>query len=546
MSADETFEKLTKEMFDKFFQNNPDYATQLGLHDPYDYLLPEGTSDRYLRDVKLLEETIARLNKTVRREELNGQHDIDWETLEKAFEQWKFFYYEQRMHELNPDAFTDLGGITFIMFTRNYAPFEKRIDAIAARIEKMPKYLEEFRSRFRNSKPVKLWTEIAIETAQQMGGLFQLVLYTSRDKVSTEVLTRLTSATEKLQPELAKQLGWLKSLLPTARNEWALGRGKFEKLVQLRQLGMTSEEILRLGLKYLKELKTEREQIAQQIAVGKSAEEVLKDIEANAPKTFEEALEFTRKTMEEAKAFVQEKNIATVYPDDVLMVEETPAFLTPVIPFAALNTSGRFDKPQIGTYIVTRPKDSANLGKHLNYPSIRNTAVHEAFPGHFLMGTVSNRGNMIQILIQGTETIEGWAHYCEQMMAEKGFITDLQTRLIQVNDMIWRAVRIIVDVKLSRGEMPFEEAVDMLVKEALMSKEAATAEVKRYTQTPGYCMSYLLGKHLILQLKEELKQKMGPNFDEKSFHDTITANGYLPISMLRKVFDLKIAGAKHS
>lgn len=539
MSADETFEKLTKEAFDKFFQNNPDYATQLGLHDPYDYLLPEGTSDRYLRDVKLLEETVTRLHKNVKPEELSDQHKIDWETLEIAKEQWKFAFYEQRIHELNPDAFTDLGGITFLMFSRDYAPVEKRIDAIAVHIEKMPKYLEEFRSRFKNSKPVKLWTEIAIETAQQMAGLFQLVLYSSKDKVSAPVFTRLASATEKLQPELAKQLEWLKSLLPTAQSEWALGREKFEKLIQLRQLGMTSEEILQLGLKYLKELKIEREQIAQQIAPGRSAEEALKDVEANAPMTFEEALEFTRKTMEEAKAFVQEKNIATVYPEDVLMVEETPGFLTPVIPFAALNMSGRFDKPQIGTYIVTRPKDLANLGKHLNYPSIRNTAVHEAFPGHFLMGTASNRGSMIQMLIQGTETIEGWAHYCEQMMTEKGFITDLQTRLIQINDMIWRAVRIIVDVKLSRGEMPFEEAVDMLVKEAVMSKEAATAEVKRYTQTPGYCMSYLLGKHLILQLKEELKQKMGLSFDEKAFHDTIAANGFLPISLLRKVFNQK-------
>jgi uncharacterized protein (DUF885 family) len=122
------------------------------------------------------------------------------------------------------------------------------------------------------------------------------------------------------------------------------------------------------------------------------------------------------------------------------------------------------------------------------------------------------------------------------MMAEKGFITDLESRLIQVNDVIWRAVRIIVDVKLSRGEMSFEEAVGMLVKETGMSEEAATAEVKRYTQTPGYPLSYLLGKHLILKLKNELKQKMGSRFDEKSFHDTITANGYLPISMLRKIF----------
>lgn len=126
-------------------------------------------------------------------------------------------------------------------------------------------------------------------------------------------------------------------------------------------------------------------------------------------------------------------------------------------------------------------------------------------------------------------------------MREKGFITDLETRFIQINDMIWRAVRIIVDVKLSRGEMSFEEAVEMLVKEAGMSREAAVAEVKRYTQTPGYQLSYLLGKHLILKLKEEVKQKMGDKFDEKFFHDTITANGYLPISMLRKIFERKIS-----
>jgi uncharacterized protein (DUF885 family) len=302
---------------------------------------------------------------------------------------------------------------------------------------------------------------------------------------------------------------------------------------------MTSEEILQLGINYLKELKNERTQTAQKIAPEKTVNEVLEDIEANAPTTFEDALEFIRKTIEEARAFVQEENIATVYPDDVLTVEETPAFLKPLIPFAALDMPARFDKPQIGNYIVTRPKETNNLGKHLNYASMRNTAVHEAYPGHFLMGTLSNRGSIVQVLIEGTETIEGWAHYCEQLMTEKGFIKDLQTRLIQVNDMIWRAVRIIVDVKLSRGEMSFEDAVDMLVEEAVMSEEAAQAEVKRYTQTPGYCMSYLLGKHLILQLKEEIKQREGSDFNEKLFHDTLAMNGYLPISLLRKVFSAR-------
>lgn len=541
LSADETFEKLSQQMLDEFLEKNPDYATYLGLHDPYDYLLPNGSTERFLENLRLMEKWIKQLNDTVKREELNEEHRIDWEALEKAYERFKFDFYERRMHELNPDAFDDIGGLIFVMFTRDYAPLEKRLDAIAARIEKIPKFLEEFRSRFASSQPVKLWTEIAMEKAQHIGGLFQFILFATRGKVSETVYQRLSKAVDNLQPALKQHMEWLSSLLPKTKEEWALGREKFERLIQLRDLGMTSDEIYQLGVKYLEELKSEREKLAQKIAPGKSVEEVLKIIESKAPKTFEEALEFTRKAMEEARRFVQEKNIATVYPEDTLLVEETPLFLTPVIPFAALMMPAKFDKPQIGIYIVTRPKDPSNIGKHLNYASIRNTAVHEAFPGHFLQGAISNRGSVIRLLVEGTETIEGWAHYCEEMMAEKGFITDLETRLIQVNDVIWRAVRIIVDVKLSRGEMSFEEAVEMLVKETGMSREAAIAEVKRYTQMPGYALSYLLGKHLILKLKEELRQKMGSKFDEKFFHDTITANGYLPISMLRKIFEYKIS-----
>ncbi len=538
MNSDETFERIGQEMFNNLLEKNPDFATELGLHEPYDYLLPKGSADRYAENLQILQETLQRLKTKLKRKELTYQHEIDWEVIEKTYEQWKFALYEQRIHELNPDAFAELGGLIFIMFTRNYAPLEKRIEAIAARIEKIPRYLEEFRGRFENQQPVRLWTEMAVEAAHSIGGLFQLVLQAAKGNVSDSVYERLNKAWRNLQPALSKHLEWLQGLLLKTCDTWALGKERFEKLLELRDLGMSSDEVYRLGVRYLRELKAERKRLARQMGSDKP-EEVLKSIERKAPKTFEEALEFTRRTMEEARNFVQEKNLATVYSEDVLLVEETPAYLAATFPFAGMIMPAKFDKPQIGIYIVTRPKDMANLGKQLNFASIRNVAVHEAFPGHFLQATISNRGSIIQMLAQGTETVEGWAHYCEQMMAEKGFIADLETRFIQANQMIWRAVRIILDVKLSRGEMSFEEAVNMLIQETGMSREAAEAEVKRYTQTPGYALSYLLGKHLVLKLKEELKRKMGSKFSEKLFHDTMTANGYLPISMLRKVFDQK-------
>jgi uncharacterized protein (DUF885 family) len=267
----------------------------------------------------------------------------------------------------------------------------------------------------------------------------------------------------------------------------------------------------------------------------------MKEIQADAPKTFEEALEFTRKEMERAKNFVLEYNIATIPKEDKLHIEETPSFMAPLIPFAALIIPGKYEKTQEGIYIVTRPKKIEDMSKDANYASIPNVAVHEAYPGHFLQTSRSNRvGSFIRNLAGGLETIEGWAHYCEQMMMEHGFQGGLKSKFMQVNDIIWRAVRMIVDVKLSCGEMNFEEAVDMLVKETGMSKNGAVAEVRRYTQSPGYPLSYLLGKHLMLALRDDVKAKMGDKYSDKFFHDVVAANGYLPMSKLREIFEQKL------
>ena len=535
------FDELRKEMFDRIFERNPQLASMLGLHDPYDCLLPNGGTAKVLEDFEILKQYANRMKETISHDELNVTNRVDWEVLEAAVEMTHFEVNEKRQHELNPDAFSTVGGAFFLMLTNDYAPLEKRIEAMISRMEKLPQYLKEFRTRFENTKPVKLWTEVAFESAQQLPGLFTYAVQASKGKISDVLHSKLDKAVAALTDPFQEHLAWLQSLKAKTTDDWALGREKFEKLIKLRRLGMSSEEILQRGYKYLSDLKSERAKIAAEISPGRSVDEVMKAVEAKSPKTFEEALDATRRAMEDAKRFIVENDLATVYEEDRLIVEETPAFIAPLIPFAALNMPSRFDKPMIGVYIVTRPKDAINLSKHLNFAGIRNVAVHEAFPGHFLQGSVSNRSSLIHVLAGGTETTEGWAHYCEQMMLERGFVSGAEARLIQVNGAIFRAVRVIVDVKLSRGEMRFEEAVDMLIKEVAMSREAAIAEVRWYTQEPGYPLSYLLGKHLVLQLREEIKKKMGTKFTDRFFHDTITANGYLPIAMVKRIFELKTA-----
>ena len=121
-------------------------------------------------------------------------------------------------------------------------------------------------------------------------------------------------------------------------------------------------------------------------------------------------------------------------------------------------------------------------------------------------------------------------------MYEEGFSAAPEVRFVQLTDLIWRACRIVIDVQLSCGRMAVGEAVDMLTEEAGMSREGAQAEVNRYTFTPGYQLSYLYGKHLLLELRDRVRARRGPDFELREFHDTLLYAGSLPAALWDRLF----------
>jgi uncharacterized protein (DUF885 family) len=101
-------------------------------------------------------------------------------------------------------------------------------------------------------------------------------------------------------------------------------------------------------------------------------------------------------------------------------------------------------------------------------------------------------------------------------------------------DAIWRATRIILDVRLHRGEIGVEEAIDFMVEHTGFERANAEAEVQRYTQTPTYQLSYLLGKVMLLRLREDEQRRLGDKFSLRAFHDALLAGGNIPISFHRR------------
>jgi uncharacterized protein (DUF885 family) len=238
-----------------------------------------------------------------------------------------------------------------------------------------------------------------------------------------------------------------------------------------------------------------------------------------------------------------EHELATLPPNDTLRVIETPVFQRHLIPFAAYYDPARFDPDPVGTYIVTPPATEEMWREH-NYASISNTSVHEAYPGHHLQlaGSITNPSLVRTLGLSSAEFVEGWAFYCERMMKEAGFDATPAHRYIQHTDAIWRAVRIILDVRLHRGDIGWQDAVAFLREQTGFEEPAAVAEVKRYTSTPTYQLSYMYGRHMIDGLRARVERRMGPAFTPRYFHDTLIYGGTMPVSFAARLFDARLDG----
>jgi hypothetical protein len=266
-------------------------------------------------------------------------------------------------------------------------------------------------------------------------------------------------------------------------------------------------------------------------------------VKSNHPATFDEALAAYKDAMLRARAHIIEHDIATMPPGEQISVIPTPEYLRQVIPFAAYFEPPKFDKHPSGIYIVTPSVgDDPNAMREHNYASISNTSVHEAYPGHHLQLSAATRHpSLVRLLTDAPEFVEGWGMYSEQMMREQGFDAGPEFMVAMRTDAIWRACRIILDVRMHRGELTVDEATAFLIEHTAFEHANAQAEVFRYTYTPTYQLSYLLGKVLLLQLRADEQKRLGDKFSLKNFHDTLMRNGSLPISFHRRLLAAEAA-----
>jgi hypothetical protein len=525
----EAFDALVKKAFDSFLEHRPDLGTALGLHQ-YDTLLPSSTLDSHLHFIQMIDAFRTQFRE-FDGESLSKERKIDWNLMISILDLHYFTENKMRLWEKDPDIGEMIGFAILPLFVREFSPLEDRIDSITSRMKKFPQFIQDFKQRI--SHPVPLWRDMAKEPCETLPLFFQIIIQTAQ-KAGIDT-TELSEAVAQTTESLGTYRDWLDTL--DGEGEAMIGKPLFEELLQVRELGMTSDEILHIGTRYLHEETQHLKELARTIDPSATVEQVRNRIRRDHPSTFQEVIKEYERVLSFARSLVSEKQFASIPEGERLKVAETPVFLRYIIPVAAYFHPAKFEKDQLGIYFVT-PVEGNALGEH-NYAAILNTSVHEAYPGHHLQNVHAN-GNpsLVRVLSQAPEFSEGWAHYCEERMRDYG-LDDLTTQVIQTIDVIFRAVRIIVDINVHTGKMTFEEAISFIESHTGMDHRVAVAEVKRYTKTPAYPLSYLLGKHLLLHLQKEVKTHMKEEYSEKAFHDVLLQGGTLPFPYVRQELNLR-------
>jgi uncharacterized protein (DUF885 family) len=525
---------LVEARFRRIVRDNPIVGTYLGIHTEDDRL-GDGSRDAVVAELaaeKVHLAAVEALDPAGLSATSRVERDLEIHNVRRGI----FDTEIVRTWERRSTALDTIGDGLFLLFAQDFAPLEERLASVAARLEAVPAYLDEARTRA-TVPQVRLWQRLEIETARDLPSFLDEIVAASGSLAGSE-RRHLERAATTARSAIVDYAGWLEGSLDGGTDDWSLGRERYDELVGLRAFdGLDADSILAIGEEQLAIHKTARVNAAREIDSSVDEMTVVERIKEDHPATFEEALDSYRDVMVRSRRHLVEKRIVTVPDDERIDVVPTPEYLRNVIPFAAYFAPPKFDPKPKGIYIVTPSVgNDPNAMREHNRSSISNTSIHEAYPGHHLQLAVANRHpSLTRILTDAPEFVEGWGMYSELMMREQGFDDAPNFRLAMATDAIWRACRIILDVRMHRGELSVEEATEFLVGHTSFEGANARAEVNRYTYTPTYQLSYLLGRVLLLQLRADEQRRLGERFDLRGFHDSLLVNGSLPISFHRRL-----------
>ena len=454
-----------------------------------------------------------------------------------------FDFESVRSWERNPQLYADIIGTSLAgqaLFA--YAPEADRARRIVSKLRQVPRLVQSARDNIKECPGIFVKTGleswrgilkfIDTDLPRAFSSLDDLHILGDLADTSTEASTAVSAYIDYLETDLA----------PRAKGSFRLGRENFEKKLKLEEgITLTADRLLAIALRELHEVQEEFRILAGRLNGGDpgTAWRTAKE-QHPAPG---EAVKAAQAQLKELEEFLRRQAIVTVPDAEPIVVAPTPEFYRWT--FASMWTPGPFEtKPSRAYYYLTDvdrnwpPERQEEHMRDFNFPTLWNISIHEVYPGHFLhyqhLRQIDSKVRKSTFFAPAS-IVEGWAHYCEQMMIEVGFRrNDPTIKLGQLAEALVRLARFVVCIRLHCEDMSVEQGMRFFRDEAFLEEATARREAERGTFDPTYLV-YSVGKLMMLKLRRDYKEQQGGKFSLRAFHDAVLAQGCAPFSALRQL-----------
>jgi uncharacterized protein (DUF885 family) len=549
-SKNAEWNKLADEYFDRvYFPYQPTTATLAGFHQ-YDAQLEHYDRDSITKQAAALhafERRVAAFSSAGLDEWTEGDRQLVLNSIHSSL----LTIETIKPWEKNPDFYsTGITNSAFTLMERKFAPAEDRLRSLIARERQMPAALAAARQNLRDCP--RIYTEIALEQLPGDVDFFRHDVPAAFSEVKDQkLLSEFKQSNAAVIDALSSYESWMKrDLLPQSNGDFRIGKDTFARKLLYDEMVITPlDQLLQIGYADLHKNQAAFNALAHEIDSSKTPQQVLLMLGEDHPQP-DQLLASFRDTFNGLIEFIRDKHIVTIPSDVRPTLEETPPFMRATTQ-ASMDTPGPFETHSTTAYFnVTLPENSwtaertANYMHAFNRGTIVSTSVHEAYPGHYVQFLVLPEvHSKVRKLLGANTDVEGWAHYCEQMMLDEGYgqagagAKDAREakliRLGQLQDALLRDARFVAGIQMHTGNMTLDQARNFFVKEGYQSREIADVETKRGTADPTY-LYYTLGKLEILKLRADVEKKEGESFSLQTFHDEFLRQGFPPIAIIRR------------
>ncbi len=538
-----SFAAFVDDYFDAYFAWKPSEGTAAGLHQ-YDDRLEDSSAAAEKNRVETIKSLQARLAK-LRAGKLTEDEAIDAEVLDGLMKAELLDLEVVRNWRNNPMGYIAIPPMAVDgLIKRDFAPAAMRLRSVIARLKATPAMFAALRANVEH--PPKEFTDLAIRMGEGTIGFYRdTVRDWAKDAAGkdTDLLKEFHAANNVVVKSLTETVAWMKQeLLPKSNGQYALGSETFAKqLLYEEMVDIPLDKLLAIGEANLKRDQEAFRAIAQKIDAKKTPAEVMKALSDDHPSEAD-LIPSARQTIEKIRQFLVDKKIVTIPSEVRPTVLETPPYARNGS-FASMDTPGAYETKATEAFYYVTPTEKDWTAKqkeeHLrlfNKPVMQIITIHEAFPGHYIQFLYAKQyPTKTRKLTFCGSNVEGWAHYCEQMMIEEGYGDgDPKIRLAQLSEALLRDCRFVVGIKLHTQGMTVEQGAKFFEKEGYQEAATAFEEARRGAYNPTY-LYYTLGKLQIYKLREDYHRAKGKDYQLERFHNEFVKQGGLPIKLIRRI-----------